>query len=307
MAITASQIWLDGKLVPKTNMGAPVMGHALQRGSLVFDVGAFHDTSRGPALFRARDHAKRFMRSINIVGLRAEVTEDSLIDAACQVIVANRAKEGLIRWSAFVAATESDIIPKDMRAYIVCAVQLLQDPPRTKPMTVATYDDARKAAPTALPPDAKAAAAYLGPMIAKRRAAMEGFDDVVLLDENGDIAEAPISNAFAVIDGTLWTPPLGRILPGITRATVLSIAREDGIPVREAKLTRSAFQNADEAFLSGTSLPLAPIGKIDNRKLEAPGPITKKLLDRVQSARRGGRPEWTTYVLERQNANASSK
>jgi len=283
------------------------MGHAAQRGSLVFDVGAFHATSRGPVLFRAQDHARRFLNSIRIVGLETDVTEDTLVDAAVRVVADNNATEGLIRWTAFFAATESDLLPRSAKARIAVAAQLLQDPPRSAPLTVATFDDARKAGPSMLPPDAKAAAAYLGPMLARRRAIAAGAEDVVLLDETGHIAEGPIANAFCVVGGTLWTPPLGRILPGITRDTVLTLARAEGIAVREEPLPRAAFVSADEAFLSGTSLPLAPIGAIDGRALQAPGPVTARLLERVLAARRGEREDWVVYVLDRQKAIASSR
>ncbi|MBX3233893.1 MAG: aminotransferase class IV [Labilithrix sp.] len=307
MAITAPKLWLDGALVDASSAGVPLMGHAAQRGSLVFDVGAFHATARGPALFRPRDHARRFLRSTRIVGLEASVTEEELVDAAVEVVATNGATEGLVRWSAFFAAAESDLIPRSSAARVAVAAQLLQDPPRSAPLSVATFEDARKAGPSALPPDAKAAAAYLGPMLARRRAIAAGADEVVLLDDEGFIAEGPIANAFCVIGGTLWTPPLGRILPGITRDTVLTLARAEGIPVREEPLARAAFVSADEAFLSGTSLPLAPIGVIDGRALPAPGPVTARLLELTLAARRGARDEWSVYIRDRQNAIASSR
>jgi branched-chain amino acid aminotransferase len=306
MATTAHTLWLDGKLVPSATAHAPLMGHAIQRGSLVFDVGAFHLTPDGPALFRARDHVRRFLNSARIVGLGVGANEEMLLDAALKVVGASGASEGLVRWSAFFQVDNPDLVPRDAKASIAVAAQLLQDPAREAPIAIATFEDARKAAPSMLPPDAKAGAAYLGPMLARKRAIAAGADEVVLLDETGHIAEGPISNAFCVINDELWTPPLGRILPGITRRTTLEIAREMGIVVREEPLSRIAFQNSDEAFLSGTSLPLAPIGKIDKRELAAPGPITSKLRDALVAARRGARPDWLTY-LARQNANASSK
>jgi branched-chain amino acid aminotransferase len=293
MAITAPTLWLDGALVPTATAGAPLMGHAIQRGSLVFDAGSFQHG----ALFRARDHVRRFLRSTRIVGLGVDVTEDALVDAAAAVARASGASEGLVRWSAFFDVDNPDLVPRDARARVAVAAQLYQDPPKSAPIKVATYDDARKAAPSMLPPDAKAGAAYLGPMLARRRAIASGADDVVLLDEHGDVAEAPIANAFAVIGGALWTPPLGYILPGITRDTVLTLAREMKIPVREERLPRTAFQGADEAFLSGTSLPIAPIASLDGRAIAAPGPITASLLDRVRAARRGDvHPEWRTRL-----------
>jgi len=300
MAITAPLLWLDGALVDSSTAGAPLMGHAAQRGSLVFDVGSFRTTPRGPALFRVRDHVARFLRSTSIVGLELAYDAEALVEAAVRVVAESGSNDGLVRWSAFLTAREPDLVPREQRAHVAVAAQMLQDPPRNTPIRIAVFDDARKAAPAVLPPDTKAAGAYLGPMIARRRAIAAGADDVVLLDEDGDIAEAPIANVFAVVSGTLWTPPLGRILPGITRDSVLAIARSEAIPIREERLPLATFESADEAFLTATSLPIAPIGSVNGRTLGgAPGPITSRLIERLARARTGNEPSresWLTYV-----------
>jgi branched-chain amino acid aminotransferase len=300
MTITAPLLWLDGAMVETASAGAPLLGHAAQRGSLVFDVGSFDATPRGPALFRARDHVARFFRSIRVVGLELPFDEEALLGAAIRVARESGRPAGLVRWSAFLRAREPDLLPRDMSAHVAVAAQALEDLEPRAPIRVAIFDDARKAAPDVLSPEAKAGAAYLGPMLARRRAVASGADEIVLLDRDGDVAEAPVANAFAVASGALWTPPLGRILPGITRDSVLAIARAEGIAVREERLPLAAFLAADEAFLTSTSLPLAPIGAVNGRDLpEAPGPITSRLLDRVRAARRGEDPAragWLTVL-----------
>jgi branched-chain amino acid aminotransferase len=299
MTITAPLLWLDGAMVDSATAGAPLLGHAAQRGSLVFDVGSFSPTERGTALFRARDHVARFMRSIRIVGLEVAFDEETLVRAAVRAVAESGYERGLVRWSAFLKVREADLVPSDQRAHIAVAAQALVDPPRRTPLRVSVFSDARKAAPDVLPPDTKAAAAYLGPMLARKRAIARGDDDVVLLDSDGDIAEAPIANTFAVVKGALWTPPLGRVLPGITRDSVLAIARAEGIPVREERLPVDVFSSADEAFLTSTSLPIGPIGTVNGRALgtTAPGPVTTKILERIGAARLGKeRDEWLTWV-----------
>lgn len=300
MAITAPLLWLDGAIVPSASATIPLMAHAPQRGSLVFDVGSFHRVSGGVALFRAREHVARFLRSARIVGLELPFDEAALVAAAVEVVRACERDEGLIRWSVYFAATEPDLLPREGKAHVAVAAQLLQDPPRTKPLRIAVFDDARKAAPDALSPEAKVAAAYLGPMLARRRAVAAGSDDVVLLDHEGFIAESPISNVFAVSKGVLYTPPLGRVLPGITRDAVLALALAEGIATSEAPLTREAFAGAEEAFLSGTSLPIAAIGAIEGRELAgAPGAITKRLTARLTAAQHGedaAFADWLTRV-----------
>jgi branched-chain amino acid aminotransferase len=303
MTVTARLLWLDGELVPTDAAGAPLMGHAVQRGSLVFDVGSFRTTARGPALFRAKDHAARFLRSARIVGLELAFDEAALVAAAVRVVAESGQASGAVRWSAFFAAREADLVPKNRTARVAVAAQALDDvapsPPRS--IRVAVFDDARKAAREVLPPDAKAAGAYLGPMLARQRAIAFGADDVVLLDDDGDIAEAPVANAFAVIGETIWTPPLGRVLPGITRDTILALSRSAGLAVREERLTRKAFEAADEAFLTSTTGPIAPIHRINDRELgRAPGPMTTRLLELTIAARRGAvadRDAWLTYIV----------
>lgn len=302
MAITAPRMWVDGAMIATSDATLPLMAHAAQRGSLVFDVGSFHATSRGPALFRAREHVARFLRSARLVGLELGRTEDELVEAARTVVAAAGKDDGLVRWSAFFSAREPDLLPRSGSARVAVAAQLYEDPPRTTPMRIATFDDARKAAPEALDPSVKAAAAYLGPMLAKRRAVAAGAEEVVLLDRDGFVAEAPTANAFAVVSGALWTPPLRYVLAGITRDAVLALARQDGIAVREEPLPAETFAAADEAFLTATSYPIAPIGSVNGRALGgAPGPVTQRLIDRVaavQAGRDAAFARWITYVQQ---------
>ena len=290
MAVTSPHVWLDGEIVDLSRAAAPLMGHAIQRGSLVFDVGSFHGTARGRALFRAPEHVARFMRSARIVGLAIPFARGTLVHAAeavMRALPADRA-EGLLRWSAFFGATESDLLPRDDATRVAVAAQLLEDPPRTTPFRVATFVDCRKAAPEALSPEAKVAAAYLGPLLAKRRAIASGAEEIVLLDASGGIAEAPTANVFAVKDGALWTPPLRYVLPGITRDAVLAIARAEGISIREAPLPPDSLETADEAFLTATSFPITPIGSVNGHALAAaPGPVTTRLVERFDAIQHG--------------------
>ncbi|MBX3190510.1 MAG: aminotransferase class IV [Labilithrix sp.] len=298
MAITAPLVWLDGALVPSADATVPLMGHAPQRGSLVFDVGSFHETKSGPALFRVREHVARFLRSASIVGLSFGYDEAALVRAAIDVVAACERSEGLVRWSAFFAADEPDLIPRSADARVAVAALFYRDPPRTSPLRIAVFDDARKASIEVLSPEAKAGAAYLGPMIARRRATLAGADDVVLLDREGNVAEAPIANVFIVSGGVLRTPPLGAILPGITRDAVLAIAQSEGIAAREEPISPEAFAAADEAFLTATSMPIGPIASVNDRALAAaPGPITSKITARLLAAQRGEDPTRAAWVL----------
>ena len=125
MTITAPLLWLDGALIAKGDATIPLMGHAPQRGSLVFDVGSFHPTKGGVALFRAREHIARFMRSARIVGLAVPFDEEALLRAAVEVVAACGRDEGLVRWSVLLAAGEPDLLPRDPATRVAVAAQLL--------------------------------------------------------------------------------------------------------------------------------------------------------------------------------------
>jgi branched-chain amino acid aminotransferase len=301
-------IWLEGKLVAPAAATIPVISHAAHRGSLVFDFGAFHETPRGPSVFRLRDHLERFRRSVGFLGLELGYDTDALVEATRQTVHASELTEGYVRWSAFVATPEPDLVPRVTRVSVAIAAYVSADllaegeplAPRPAALRIAIFDDVRKAPPEVFPPLAKVAAAYAGPMIAKRRANAAGADEVVLLHQDGHVAEAPTSNVFAVIGGQLVTPPLGRILDGITRDSVLAVARAEGIVAHEVPLTLAALAGADEAFLTASSFPIAPIASINGTPLgrPAPGPLTERLRTLLLDAERGRDARFTDWVRD---------
>ena len=303
------RVWLDGRVVPGEAAVASVLSHAIQRGSLVFDVGAMREGRGGVVvLFRPREHVERFLRSAALVGLEVAGDADALLAATVEIARESRATSALVRWSAFVPSAEPDVVPrKSARASVAIAVLAPEDyaaegtAPPSRPATfrVAIAPDVRKAGPEVLPPQAKVAAAYLGPMLAKRRAISAGYDEVVLLDRDGFVAEAPTANVFAVRGAMLLTPPTDRVLAGITRDSVLALAQVEGIAAREAPLRPDELADADEAFLTATSLPVQPIASIDGRPLRggAPGPVTARIMAAFAACERGEDPRFTRFVL----------
>jgi branched-chain amino acid aminotransferase len=292
-----ARLWVNGALVAWEAAGASVLSHAMQRGALVFDVGALRDTARGPALFRAREHVERFLRSAALVGLEVRWDAAPLLDATVATARESGVSSALVRWSAYVPTVEIDVVPRPGPASVAIAVIVPEDgvppgqaPPR-KPDTVrvAIPRDVRKAGPAVMPPQAKVAASYLGPMLAKRRALQAGFDEVVLLDDQGRVAEAPTANVFAVRGGALVTPPLERVLAGITRDSILAVARAEGIAATEAHLSPEELAGADEAFLAATSLPVQGIASIDGKAFAtgAPGPVTSRVKQLLTACERG--------------------
>jgi branched-chain amino acid aminotransferase len=292
------KVWRDGEIVASESATVSSLAHSMQRGSLVFDVLSFHDTISGIAVFRLREHVKRFLRSASIVGLEVRWSEDDLCAGVGEAVRVTNLRDGLIRMSGYFASLESDLVPLDNRATVVISAYARNDLPKraANAQLRIRIPEMRKAAPDAIPPLAKVAASYLGPMIARRAALAEGFDEIVLRDHTGNIAEAPTANVFAVVRGELVTPPLGAILDGITRDSVIAMAKQDGLAVHERALSPDELRAADEAFLTATSYVVAPIGRVDEKDLAAPGPITQKLKSRVGEML-AGRDERTSAWL----------
>jgi branched-chain amino acid aminotransferase len=303
----ARTVWKDGNPVPWEQAEVSVLGHSIQRGSLVFDVGAIRETAAGVACFRPREHIQRFWRSAALVGLDVAWTEAALLEATLETVRANGLPSALVRWSALWPGLEGDVLPRrTSRASVVIAVITPADgagpgespAKKAESVRVGISREIRKAGPEVFPPQAKVAASYLGPMLAKRRAVDDGYDEVVLLDGEGYIAEAPTSNVFAVRGGVLFTPPTDRVLAGITRDSILELAHAEGIEAREERLAPDDLSSADEAFLTGTSLPVQAIGAVDGFAVGngGPGPITAHLKALLLACERGEDPRFAHWI-----------
>ena len=306
-------VWLNGTLVGWGEARVSVLSHGIQRGALVFDVGPMRDAGSRTLLFRPREHVARLLRSAALVGHRIPWSEAQLLEATvatARAAVAAGTGQALVRWSAYVATVEPDVVPRAAAAASVAIAvitpedQVLPgaDTPAPKAETVRLQvpRDLRKAGPEVFPPQAKVAASYLGPMLAKRAALAAGFDEVVLLDREGRVAEAPTCNIFAVRGGELVTPPLERVLAGITRDAVLAVARAEGIPAREAHMTPEELAEADEAFLTASSLPVQGVASVDGRAMKdgAPGPVTRRLRAALTACERGEDARFASWVVD---------
>ncbi len=305
-------IWVDGEFVPWGQAAVHVLSHSLQRGSLVFDYLSVHETERGPAIFRLPEHLRRFRRSVDLVGLPLELSTDALHRA---VVAAVRANPGAtaVKISAFLPSIEVDVVPMDPRVSVAIAAYdpvgdvILRHagrPPERRPVRLWVEKVARNRREDILPPQAKVAANYASPMRAKWEARRRGYDEIVLVDEEGFLAEGPTCNLFLVeADGVLRTPPERRVLHGVTRDSVMALARDEGIPVEEVALAPERLLAAREAFLTGTSAGVWPVESVDGHRLggPCPGPISKRLADRFELAVAGRDPAfrgWLTFVDE---------
>jgi branched-chain amino acid aminotransferase len=305
------RIWIDGTLRPWAAAQVHVLSHAIQRGSLVFDYMSVHRTPRGVAVFRLREHVERFLHSCELMGLPIEQGGAELAEAIRATVRANPGARA-VKISAYFASVEIDVVPMDTHVTVAIAAydpktditDRLPEPPPPKPELLKLWIEKQTAhrREDIVPPQAKVSANYASPMTAKIRARARGYDEIVLVDEDGHLAEGPTTNLFIVDSkGELLTPPSAKVLHGVTRSSVIELAKAEGISFREAPLAPEALLGASEAFLTGTSAGVWPIESVDGQALgsRCPGPVSAALRDRFQRVSRGEDPDfehWLTLV-----------
>jgi branched-chain amino acid aminotransferase len=305
-------IWWNGALVPWADARVHLLSHSLQRGSLVFDYLSVHETPRGAAVFRLREHVERFLRSAQLVGLPLALPAREIEAAIVATVRANPGSRA-VKICALLPSLEVDVVPMDERVTVaVAAYDPLEDVIRRNPGTYPVRPtvrlwiekERRNRRDDILPPQAKVAANYTSPMAAKWAARRRGYDEILLVDEEGCIAEAPTSNVFWVDDaGGLFTPPAAHVLDGVTRRSLLEIAKHDGIAAAERRVRPAELLEAAEVFLTGTTAGVWPVSSVDDRVIGdgEPGPLTRKLRERLQAVSNGRDPAfdaWLTYVKE---------
>jgi branched-chain amino acid aminotransferase len=301
-------IWLDGELVPWERARVHVLAHSLARGSLIFDYMSVHETARGTAIFRLRDHIERFLRSAELVGLPLRQDAATLREACKAAVRANPGAK-VVKLNAYLDSEEVDVVPVDDHvavaalAYDPWADVLLRkaNPPARPGKTARLWieKERRQRRADILHPHAKVAGNYTSPMIAKWRARKRGYDEVLLVDEHGCVAETPTAN-FMLVDaaGTLRTAPDPAVLLGVTRRSILELAKAEGIKQSEEPIPMEAVFAASEAFLTGTSAGVWPVETVDGRPIGriCPGPIAQLLQRRYLRVVAGDDPAFAHWL-----------
>lgn len=304
MADRDGLIWYDGKLVPWREATTHVLTHTLHYGMGVFEGVRAYETARGPAIFRLEEHTDRLLRSAHILGMKLPYDKATLMEAQKAVVRHNGLKSGYIRPMAFYGAESMGISAKMLTTHVIVAAwpwgAYLGQAALEKGIRVKTSSFSRHHVNVTMC-KAKANGNYINSVLAHREAEHDGYDEALLLDVDGFVAEGSGENIFIVRRGKLYTPDLTSALEGITRDTIIQLAAEAGIEVIEKRITRDEVYSADEAFFTGTAAEVTPIRELDNRVIGAGirGPITEKLqamyFDCVY-----GRSErhaaWLTYV-----------
>jgi branched-chain amino acid aminotransferase len=301
--IKADQIWLDGKLVAFGDAKVHVLTHALHYGIGVFEgIRAYRTADGKSAVFRLREHLQRLFDSAHIVLMEIPFSPDALETACLDALRGNRLAEGYIRPVAFFGEGAMGVGATNPVRVAVAAWPwgaYLSEEGLKRGIRAKVSSFTRMHVNVQMV-RAKITGQYVNSFLATREAALAGYEEGILLDTEGYVAEGSGENIFIVKNGVLQTPPLSSaVLAGITRDSVLRIARDQGIVVKEEKFTRDTMYLADELFMTGTAAEVTPVREVDNRRIGRgePGPVTKKLQEMYFRAVRGEEPryrEWLT-------------
>ncbi|QIB47731.1 branched-chain amino acid transaminase [Streptomyces aureoverticillatus] len=297
----AEYIWMDGRLVAWQDAQVHVLTQSLHYGWAVYEGIRAHETADGTlAVFRLRDHLARLTRSARVYRMDIPYTEDELAAATTELIAAGGHGPRYVRPLVYLGYGSMGVA-LDLSAVRVSLASWEWEEQAARNWRLMTSSWRRTHQDT-IPPLAKATGAYLNSSLAKLAAVRAGYDDALLLTAAGHLSESSAANVFLVRSGVLHTPPVHEgILPGITRATVLELARAAGIPVQERPLSHAEAYTCDELFLTGTAIGIVPVESLDDRPtaLPAPGPVTTALRGAYRDAVAGKNTpsaDWLTSV-----------
>ena len=286
-----NKIWMDGELVDWDDAKIHVLTHTLHYGSGVFEGIRAYSTSRGPAVFRLTDHMRRLHDSASLLYMEIPFSVEELVEATKATIRACEVESCYIRPLAYLGYGEMGLNPLPCPVQVSIAVwpwgTYLGDEglKRGVRMKISTW---RRMDPNINPVAAKGTGIYVNSSLAKVEALHGGYDEAILLNTQGSVSEATGENVFVVKNGVLFTPPLSSgALEGLTRDSVMTIARDFGYEVREQELLRTDLYLAEEAFLCGTAAEVVPIREVDDHEIGEPGEITRKVQETYFAAVHG--------------------
>ena len=295
---------MNGKFVKWADAKIHFLTHALHYGSAVFEGLRCYNTSKGPAIFRLKDHTKRLFYSAEVFGIKIPYSEEEINSATLELMKKNNLKEGYIRPLVYCGYGQMGLSTKGAKIDVGIAAwpwgsYLGEDGLKNGiSMTISKWI---RPPTNIMPTNAKVSGNYVNSIIAKVDALDSGFDEAILLDFKGNVAECTGENIFIVKNNELIVPPTDNTLKGITRNSVMQIAEDFGIKVKEEFFSSGDLYSADEAFLTGTAAELTPIREVDKNKIGEgkPGPITKKIQEKYFDILHGKDEKyenWLDYV-----------
>jgi branched-chain amino acid aminotransferase len=311
---TAELIWQNGEFVAWEDAKVHVLAHGLHYGTGVFEGVRCYETERGPAIFRHGDHLARLEKSAELYYMELPYSQEEIGEATRELVRRNGLGSCYIRPLAFRGYGSLGLYATDAPVDVIVAafpwgVYLGEEGQRHG--IRATVSSWRTISGDSLIPHAKASGQYLNSILAKTEAQKAGYEEAILLDQHGHVSEGSGENVFVVRDGVLTTPGHSNaILDGITRASVVQIARDLGYGVEERDIARAELYLADEVFLTGTAAELVPVREIDDHPIGEPGEITRVIQKKLDDALHGRAEEyleWLDFVQVAAGAEEPSK
>lgn len=304
MADRDGVIWYDGKMVPWRDANTHVLTHTLHYGLGVFEGLRAYETAQGAAIFRLQEHTDRLFNSAHIFMMKMPYDKATIMQAQRDVVKQNKLSSAYIRPIAFYGAEAMGLSARTLSVHVAIAAwswgtylgpEALENGIRVKTSSFTRHHVNINMC------RAKSVTTYANSILANQEVALNGYDEALLLDVEGYVAEGSGENIFIVKQGKLYTPDLTSCLEGITRASIIELAAELGIPVIEKRITRDEIYCADEAFFTGTAAEITPIRELDNRIIGPGkrGPVTAQLqtlfFDCVKG-RAKNHADWLTLV-----------
>lgn len=296
-------IWYDGKLVPWRDATTHVLTHSLHYGLAVFEGVRAYKTDHGTAIFRLEDHTRRLFNSAHIYQIKIPYTQAEINEAQIEVVRRNELESCYIRPIVFHGSEKMGVSPKGCSVHVAIAAwpwgAYLGEEALKQGIRVKISSYARQHVNVTMP-RAKVASTYANSILANAEAIEHGYDEAILLDTDGFVAEGSGENLFMVRDGVIYEPEIASALTGITRNTIHQLAADAGIKIVTRRLTRDDLYIADEAFFTGTAAEVTPIRDIDGRQIGIGerGPITAKLQKEFFNAASGKTPKYHHWLAK---------
>lgn len=304
MSELEGQIWIDGSFCDWKEAKIHILTHTLHYGTGVFEGVRAYETDSGPAIFRLQDHTDRLFNSAKLIGMKIPFSSETLMKAQCETVAINKLKNAYIRPLCFYGSEGMGLRADNLKIHCAIAAwdwgsYLGQDKIANGiRIKVSPFPKRNE---LSMLYQAKATGNYLNSMLALRDALDSGYDEALILGTDDNVNEGSGENFFIVNNGQLYTPDLVTVLDGITRKTIISLAKELGIKTVEKKISLEEVFDCDEAFFTGTAAEVTPIVEINDKKINngAPGEITKKLQKdyfNLVSGKNGKYKDWLTVI-----------
>ena len=296
---TEIKAWIDGKFVDCMDARVPLLSHSFSRASAIFEVMAITPAKDGPAFFCLDEHLDRFFYSAQSTYMTLPIDKKRLKEALMETARLNSIQNGLAKFYAYFPDIELQTTASDhisLAIFCLDSTHIGVSPEDAyKPVSVG-ISRYRKLHPETTAVHAKVVGNYVNGYLAKTEIKRRGFDEVLMLDTNGYVAEGPTSNIFFIKGSDIHTPTKENVLPGITRRVVMEVLAEMGYQVKETHILTEDLERYDEAFFSGTLRPVQPIRNIESTVFKCPGALTAALLSRMQEVHRGTLQQYKKFL-----------